>query len=309
MKNKDCEIIQDLLFGYVDDVLNAESKKMVEKHLEECTDCKKKLDLIKNDIKENESKKNNSKKIDYLKKIRRKGKIKTFIIVFILMFIILVVGIHTVRNMVIFKKIDENQTKYSNLTNYHIIASYYSGKQYVVNETYRKNDIYLSSLTRYNNESGLIKMTFYISKEEHRMYLEVKTNTETSKKVYFPDNNGDMFGILTMDTYGGEGHIYSNLIIDSFLTRISSSDCNGKECYILEGKYLPWMLYDGRNTANYSYIEKETGLFIRGSNGITSDGLGGEFDAVQDWFYEFDNVTDEDVTPPDIADYEITEVK
>ena len=306
MKNKDCEIVQDLLLGYVDDVLNSESKLLVDKHLEECENCRNKLELIKKDIKENESEKNNSKNIDYLKKIKRKGKIKTFIIVFILLFIILAACIHTVKNIIIFKKIEENQAKYSNLTNYHIVASYYSGKQYVVNETYRKDDIYLSTLTRYNNDSGLIKMTFYNSNGGCRLYVDVRNNKETSKKVYFTDYNS---GILTMDTYGGEGHIYSNLIIDSFLTRISRSECNGKDCYVLEGKYLPWMLHDERNTASYSYVEKETGLFIRGSNGITGDSLGGEFDAIQDWFYEFDKVTDEDVTPPNIADYEITETK
>ena len=35
-KKTECEIVQDLLLGYVDDVLNTESKKLVEKHLLEC---------------------------------------------------------------------------------------------------------------------------------------------------------------------------------------------------------------------------------------------------------------------------------
>ena len=36
MKNeKECEIVQDLLLNYVDDVLNPESKKIVEKHLKD----------------------------------------------------------------------------------------------------------------------------------------------------------------------------------------------------------------------------------------------------------------------------------
>ena len=60
MENKtECQIVQDLLLGYVDDILNEESKKIVEKHLAECEICQERLREIKLDIKENE---NNEKK-------------------------------------------------------------------------------------------------------------------------------------------------------------------------------------------------------------------------------------------------------
>ena len=39
-RKTECEIVQDLLLGYVDGVLNAESKKLVEKHLSECEKCR-----------------------------------------------------------------------------------------------------------------------------------------------------------------------------------------------------------------------------------------------------------------------------
>lgn len=56
MKNKtECEIVEDLLLGYVDGVLNTESKKLVDKHLLECDNCLKRLNEIKNDIEENEN--------------------------------------------------------------------------------------------------------------------------------------------------------------------------------------------------------------------------------------------------------------
>ena len=51
MKNKkECEIVQDLLVNYVDDVLNPESKKLVEEHLIECNECERKLKQIKEDV-------------------------------------------------------------------------------------------------------------------------------------------------------------------------------------------------------------------------------------------------------------------
>lgn len=77
-KKTECEIVQDLLLGYIDGVLNKESKKLVEKHLKECKNCQKRLEEIKKDMKEDEN--NQKKEIDYLKKIRRKSRIKSILI-------------------------------------------------------------------------------------------------------------------------------------------------------------------------------------------------------------------------------------
>ena len=38
-KKKECEIVQDLLLGYVDETLNKESIILVEKHINECESC------------------------------------------------------------------------------------------------------------------------------------------------------------------------------------------------------------------------------------------------------------------------------
>ena len=52
MKSKrECEIIQDLLVSYADGVSNPETKKIVEKHLSECEECKEELKHIQEDIK------------------------------------------------------------------------------------------------------------------------------------------------------------------------------------------------------------------------------------------------------------------
>lgn len=89
-KKTECEITQDLLLGYVDDVLNIESKKIVEKHLMECKECQAKLGEIKNDIEKNDN--NQNKQIDYLKKIRRKNNIKAILVAIgIILFIFLII--------------------------------------------------------------------------------------------------------------------------------------------------------------------------------------------------------------------------
>lgn len=90
---KECEIVQDLLFGYSDETLSDSSKELVEKHLKDCEECKKILDEIKNDSK----KKTEKKEVDYLKKIKKKMKrksilitITTILLVFFIIFNILV---------------------------------------------------------------------------------------------------------------------------------------------------------------------------------------------------------------------------
>ena len=66
-KKTECEIVQDLLLGYIDGVLNKESKKLVEKHLSECKNCQKRLEEIKQSY---ENQLNEQKKqVEYFKNL------------------------------------------------------------------------------------------------------------------------------------------------------------------------------------------------------------------------------------------------
>lgn len=88
-RKTECEIVQDLLLGYVDGVLNMESKKLVEKHLTECKKCQEKLDEIKSDMKESE--KIQKTQIDYLKKIRRRNRVKSVVMAIAILFLLCLV--------------------------------------------------------------------------------------------------------------------------------------------------------------------------------------------------------------------------
>ena len=44
---KECDIVQDLLFGYVDNTLKEGSKELVEEHLKSCRECKNTFDNLK----------------------------------------------------------------------------------------------------------------------------------------------------------------------------------------------------------------------------------------------------------------------
>ena len=95
--SKECEIVQDLLFGYKDKTLHNASKDLVEKHIEKCSDCKK----ILNDLEEEENDKEKQEKIeqekeiDYLKNVNKKmnKKNKLIIIIGIILLIIILLNI------------------------------------------------------------------------------------------------------------------------------------------------------------------------------------------------------------------------
>ena len=95
--SKECEIVQDLLFGYKDKTLHTASKELVERHLEKCSICKK----ILKDLEEEENDKKNQEKIeeekeiDYLKNVNKKisKKNKLIIIIGIILLIIILLNI------------------------------------------------------------------------------------------------------------------------------------------------------------------------------------------------------------------------
>ena len=91
---KECEIVQDLIFGYCDGILNPASKELVEKHLVKCEECKKVYEEIKKDKKIDDA--DDKIEIDYLKRVNKKLKRKKIIIVISSIFIILLVILHII---------------------------------------------------------------------------------------------------------------------------------------------------------------------------------------------------------------------
>ena len=90
---KECEIVQDLIFGYCDGTLNPASKELVEKHLVKCEECKKVYEEIKKDKKMDDEDKI---EIDYLKRVNKKLKRKKIMIVISSICVVLLVVLHIV---------------------------------------------------------------------------------------------------------------------------------------------------------------------------------------------------------------------
>lgn len=78
MKNDlSCAVVRDLLPSYLDGVASEETKTAVERHIEECPDCRETLRRMKEP---EETAPAEEKEIDYLKKVRRQSSRKVTVI-------------------------------------------------------------------------------------------------------------------------------------------------------------------------------------------------------------------------------------
>ncbi len=92
MEKMNCDIIQDLIPSYVDEICSEATRQCVEEHVKTCSECQKMLELCRN---HNFSGKDIEKReLDGLKKIRRLMNVQR-IVSCLMLFIIIMVGIWT----------------------------------------------------------------------------------------------------------------------------------------------------------------------------------------------------------------------
>ena len=98
-RKKECNIVQDLLLGYVDEILTEDSKEFVEKHIKECKECEGKFNEIERDIEQND-KYNEGKEVEYLKNVKKKisRKNKYMIVISIILVAVIIFNIAVLVN-------------------------------------------------------------------------------------------------------------------------------------------------------------------------------------------------------------------
>jgi hypothetical protein len=301
-KKTECEIVQDLLFGYADEVLNTQSKKLVEKHLLECEECRSKFNEIKKDIESNEN--NQKRQIDYLKKIRRKNFIKSVLISIGIIFSI--VFIFYLRKFIII----------NNLMN--------KAKQSI-----KSNNFYRETIQGVTKDITSVKKEWY-KDGKYKTTTEIYSDNGVKKgEVIYATVNSDEQIIINSDSkkviiQRGEGikrlnnemNIkYGNSFRDyRFKTKIEwalnysirkSNRDIGREYYVLNKLF--------EKDSNYEiWVDKDTGLTLK-EKGDTivkelfkgTDIVKEEYELSSRYKCEFDIVTDEDVQVPDYTGYEI----
>lgn len=119
MDKLNCKLVQDLLPNYIERMTTSETNIFIEKHLEECKECKKTAEIMK---KETEfDAKGERRKIDYLKKYNRKMLVFKIIVGVVLALLVLGIAVKGYQWAII-SKIYNHNTEYEIGKNYKIIS-------------------------------------------------------------------------------------------------------------------------------------------------------------------------------------------
>lgn len=272
--NNECKIVEDLLLPYLDGTLNSETKEIVDKHFEECEICKQKLKELKTSM--IEEKDSDKKCIDYLKKARRKERIKTIKWILILCLVIFLIVYF--RNFVILNKIYAKRDKFLLSDNVYVQrVDHQTNNSAVVTKYYYKDGKCKIVYDTYIDDGLVNTETAYTNMESN----DLKRLVEDYVFPYDLGILGKMYYTLGMTFFT---NIHLENINDNFIGQ-------GKECYVLID-----------NNYNKTWYDKDTGLklkqivpnvqqeYYRNTNILKSTQ-----DQVTEFKFEFNMVIDEDV--------------
>lgn len=303
-KKSECEIVQDLLIGYVDDVLNETSKKLVEKHLTECEICQKKLEELKTEVTESEE--NQKREIDYLKKIRGKSKIKAVLMTIGILIAIFVVWY--LRQFVIVQTIASKAEKSLQSNNfYKETRQILSDNKVSVEKTYYKDGKAKTVWEIYSDEEIETNYIKYSSKDAEESITiipsENKVNIETGEFVKIMNKEWNLKNASYLYNGGITGTIAK--LGTAFRMSIHTDTRQiGREYYVITNRFENDKIWE-------TWIDKDTGLTLKTINRNSvrnfiegTDIVKEERDLIQEYQYKFDIVTDEDVKVPDLTNYE-----
>lgn len=307
-KKNECDIVQDLLLSYCDDTLSNSSKKLVENHLKDCVNCQAKLKTIRDDIKQNHD--NEIEEIDYLKKIRRKTRVKS--IVLAICIILAVLFAFYIYNFSIVNSIANRATKNLNYQNFYREAMTVSSNNSTsVVKTYYKDGKYKMVFETYSDEGKKVNMVKYATVGSDEYIVVYENNKEVT--VY----KGDVYKIFNSEDNIKFSPFVSDLtrffvyrLSVPFIMSISSDTFDvGREYYVFKNRF-------SSNDNWEMWVDKESGLTVREiSRNSTKSFYPGTnvtksvSDTITSYSYEFNGVTDEDVAVPSFDGYIVTTIE
>ena len=218
---------------------------------------------------------------------------KILIVIFILLIIFIA---FVIRKMIIFNYLQNKLANYINSENYCESIYQYEGDSLLIQHIYKKEGKSLSTLKVLTEDDTNHKMTNYSDGEVQHTFIDIKDS-----KIAILDENTILGGIhITNELYTEN---LWQLITMSIFSKITTEKCNGKDCYKIDLVYNPSILFDPK-AKMIIYYEKQTGLRVRAFEG-TSTVEGRTTNMMSDYYYEFNNVTDDDLKEPNINEYNI----
>lgn len=291
MKEKrNCKIVQDLLPNYIEGLTNEETNSFIEEHLNECSDCKKTLENMKKDVDLNVPKRNN-KEVKYIKKFNRKLKVLRNILLVVLAFVLIFVG-NTFRKYIIIKGLAKKAEETSKSTNYHIKATKIEGGMTGTYETYVKNGniVYMIEI---QSGKGTQKLLGYKNKDNEKCHVFIETPEGKKADLKCGGISGGVELNNGMFEFMASSELGKFIVCSRLKVKRSRTNYNGSECYIIDNSSIE----EEFENKSQMYVDRDTGLRIKVSNGSY----------VVTYEYEFDNVDDSIFIEPDISEYEIIE--
>lgn len=306
-KMTECEIVQDLLFGYADNVLNKESKNLVERHLLECENCRKKLNEIKKDTNEHEN--NIKKEIDYLKKVRLKSRIKS--ILWLILIIATAFICFYLYKFTIINNISGKVSKQFKGENFYVKTISNAGFEedglFVTELWYKdgkfRREIYLQ------NEDGEITLELnnLYGKIGEKEQCEINNQYKTFTKTILPAeiSKENLIPVYNPIVLSSQDHSLFLKLGSAFYTKISTDTKEiGRKYYVFElGEEKIW-------------VDIDTGLPIMSFGSVVSIDYykntkiaKRRVEGIAQFEYSFDTVNDSDVEIPNVPqDYEVKTV-
>lgn len=133
MEKMKCDIIQDLIPVYVDEICSEATRECVEEHIKNCKECRQVVALCRNHGLSGEKLEQNG--LDGLKKIKQIGQIKGLVCCGLVLFLILCLGL----NLFVFKKNVLPYSAHTIILVVCMILTLISGMGYTRRETFQGN--------------------------------------------------------------------------------------------------------------------------------------------------------------------------
>ncbi len=296
MKNKECDIIRDLLPNYMDNLTSKDTNAYIEDHINGCSECSTILKNMQMDYNVKKEDKKTKEFVDFAKKYKRKFRSLKFLVIFSILFIILIFIVSITRKYMILSSSNEKLHNVFKLNNYYYRHDLYLEDNITTTEFYKKDDKYMIVHSFYNKITHEVNyprdvLTYYDGQDTY-FYVEETKEGEEKVKYYFKENSNYYEGILKRQETKT-----SDILLASLFSKIDTETINGKECYRIVPSDI--LNEDNYYAGNINYINKKTGIPMRSISQSDLD----KYTAIFEETIELDSVTDDDFVIPNVEEY------
>lgn len=233
--NNECDIVKDLSSQYVEDMVSSNTKEFIEKHIENCNNCKEyyetmKLNILKETNVENEKE---NCELNFLKKVRNKMSILKKIITIIVIIAFFALILFFIKYQKLTYIINQSYNQMENMKN---LSNYLVTKQtnYI---DFRDNSSSFTVTTNSYYKDGKYKIDFGDTTEyyEDDSYNKICVFNDLKQIDYYTQDivemkKGRVFNTLFCEIISYKNNLHG---MYKFILSVREDRYNGIDCYII----------------------------------------------------------------------------